>query len=265
MKKSYKDKVVWITGASEGIGRALAEAFARENSYLILSARNEVKLRETANSCISKGARDLKILAFDLADEAATNEACKIAEATFQGVDLLLLNAGISQRSFVAETKISTFDRLMKINYLSNVCITLNLLESLLKRKAHIVVISSLVGKFGSPYRSGYSASKHALHGFFDSLRAEHPNQLEVSIVCPGFIKTELSLHALKGDGQALNEMDEAQANGMPAELFANKTLSGLKRGKAEMYIGGQERFGVHLKRFFPALFRRIISRAKVR
>lgn len=265
MKKSFKGKVVWITGASEGIGLALAEAFAKEGAKLIVSARRKEKLEEVAKSCLAKGASEVKVLPFDLADETGTNEACKIAQSTFQGIDLLLLNAGISQRAFAAETSIDVFDRLMKINYLSNVRITLNTLDNLLKRKGQIAVISSLVGKFGSPYRSGYAASKHALHGFYDSLRAEHTGQLEVSIICPGFIKTQLSLHALKGDGQALNEMDAAQAQGMPADLFAAKALLGLKRGQAEMYIGGKERFGVYLKRYFPDLFRRVISRAKVR
>ena len=265
MKKSFKGKVVWITGASEGIGRALAEAFAKEGAQLILSARSKDKLEEVAKSCLAKGAIEVKVLPFDLADETGTSEACKIAVATFQGIDLLLLNAGISQRAFAAETSIDTFERLMKINYLSNVRITLSTLETLLKRKGQIAVVSSLVGKFGSPYRSGYAASKHALHGFYDSLRAEHPGQLKVSIICPGFIKTQLSLHALKGDGKALNEMDEAQANGMPTEIFAAKALAGLKRGQAEMYIGGKERFGVYLKRYLPAVFRRIISQAKVR
>ncbi len=265
MKKSFKGKVVWITGASEGIGLALAEAFAKEGAQLIVSARREDKLEEAAKSCLAKGASEVKVLPFDLADVTGIEEACKIAESTFQAIDLLLLNAGISQRAFAAETSIDTFNKLMKINYLSNVRITLNTLDTLLKHKGQIAVISSLVGKFGSPYRSGYAASKHALHGFYDSLRAEHAGQLEVSIICPGFIKTQLSLHALKGDGQALNEMDEAQAQGMPAEVFAAKALLGLKRGKAEMYIGGKERFGVYLKRYFPALFRRIISKAKVR
>lgn len=265
MKKSFKGKVVWITGASEGIGLALAEAFAKEGAKLIVSARRKEKLEEVAKSCLAKGASEVKVLPFDLADETSIDEACKIAELTFQGVDLLLLNAGISQRAFAAETSINVFDRLMKINYLSNVRITLNTLDNLLKRKGQIAVISSLVGKFGSPYRSGYAASKHALHGFYDSLRAEHTGQLEVSIICPGFIKTQLSLHALKGDGQALNEMDAAQAQGMPADLFAAKALLGLKRGRAEMYIGGKERFGVYVKRYFPDLFRRVISRAKVR
>jgi short-subunit dehydrogenase len=121
------------------------------------------------------------------------------------------------------------------------------------------------VGKFGSPYRSGYAASKHALHGFYDSLRAEHNGVLNICLICPGFIKTNLSLHALKGDGQALNKMDDAQVNGMPAQDFAKRAISGMQQGKAELYIGGTERFAVYLKRYFPGLFRKIISRANVR
>jgi len=262
---SYREKVVWITGASEGIGLALAEGFAEEGAKLILSARRAEILKDACDSCLAKGASAAKYIAFDLYDDEALDAACKEAVGVFKGIDVLILNAGISQRSFVAETTIDTFDKIMKINYLSNVRITTNLLENLLERRVQIAVVSSLVGKFGSPYRSGYAASKHALHGFYDSLRAEHTNALNICLICPGFIKTNLSLHALKGDGQALNEMDDAQAKGMLAEDFAKKAIKGIRQGKAELYIGGKERFAIYLRRFFPGLFRKIISKAKVR
>jgi dehydrogenase/reductase SDR family protein 7B len=265
MRKNYQDKVVWITGASEGIGRALAESLAKEKARLILSARSKDKLEEVAESCRQKGAATTAIISFDLANDDEVDEACKKALALYGAIDLLLLNAGVSQRAFVSETTIDTFDRIMKINYLSNVRITINVLKPLLKNKGQIAVVSSLVGKFGSPYRSGYSASKHALHGFYDSLRAEHNNTLPISLICPGFIKTQLSLHALKGDGKELNEMDNAQAQGMPAEVFAARAIAGIRKGKAEMNIGGKEQLAVYLKRFFPGLFRRLISRLKVR
>ncbi len=265
MKKSYQNKVVWLTGASEGIGLALAEVFAKEGARLILSARSVEKLKDACNLCLAWGANSADYLAFDLADNRAVDTACLQAMEMHNTIDVLVLNAGISQRSFVAETSMGTFEKLMKINYLSNVRITTNLLKPLLASGGQIAVVSSLVGKFGSPYRSGYAASKHALHGFYDSLRAEHQDKLRLSLICPGFIKTNLSLHALKGDGQALNEMDEAQAKGMPAEIFAKKAIRGIKEGRAELYIGGKERYAVYLKRFMPGLFRKIISRAKVR
>jgi len=265
MRRNYQQKVVWITGASEGIGRALAKVFAQEGARLILSSRREDKLKLVAESCLAQGAIAAHHIAFDLEDDLALDAACKKAQSLFGSIDVLVLNAGLSQRAFAAETTVNTFRRLMNVNYLANVRITLNLLKGLLKAKSQIVVISSLVGKFGSPYRSGYAASKHALHGFYDSLRAEHIDALAVSIICPGFIKTDLSLHALKGDGQALNIMDDAQASGMLAEVFVNRAIKGISLGKAEMYIGGKERMGVYLKRFFPGLFRKLISKAKVR
>jgi dehydrogenase/reductase SDR family protein 7B len=265
MRRNYQNKVVWITGASEGMGRALAKVFAGEKAKLVLSARSTASLERVAEACRGTGAASVAIVPFDLENDQSVDEACSNALALFGTIDLLLLNAGVSQRAFVRETAIGTFERLMKINYLSNVRITINVLELLVKNQGQIAVVSSLVGKFGSPYRSGYSASKHALHGFYDSLRAEHNENLAISIICPGFINTQLSLHALKGDGSALNEMDDAQAQGMPAEVFAKKALAAIRAGKAEINIGGKERWAVYLKRFFPGFFRILISRAKVR
>jgi dehydrogenase/reductase SDR family protein 7B len=265
MRRNYQNKVVWITGASEGTGRALAKVFAGEKAKLVLSARSTDSLERVAESCRKIGAASVTIVPFDLENDQAVDEACRNALALFGTIDLLLLNAGVSQRAFVRETAIGTFERLMKINYLSNVRITINVLELLVKNQGQIAVVSSLVGKFGSPYRSGYSASKHALHGFFDSLRAEHNENLAISIICPGFINTQLSMHALKGDGGALNVMDDAQARGMPAEVFDKKALAAIRAGKAEINIGGKERWAVYLKRFFPGFFRRLISKAKVR
>jgi short-subunit dehydrogenase len=129
-----------------------------------------------------------------------------------------------------------------------------------------IVLISSLVGKFGTPFRSAYSASKHALHGYYDSLRAELTNKnIQITIVCPGFIRTNVSINALVGDGSAQNSMDAAQANGMSPERCAQKIIQGITKKKEEMYVGGKEIYGVWLKRFFPKLFSRFVKTAKVR
>jgi dehydrogenase/reductase SDR family protein 7B len=125
-------------------------------------------------------------------------------------------------------------------------------------------VISSLVGKFSTPLRSGYAASKHSLHGFYDSLRAEVAGQgIEVTLVCPGFIQTNVSLNALKGDGTRHNKMDSGTAKGMTAEHCAEKILKGLARHKKEFYVGGWDTYSVYLKRFFPGLFARMIARVR--
>jgi short-subunit dehydrogenase len=130
----------------------------------------------------------------------------------------------------------------------------------------HIVTITSLTGKFGSPYRSSYAAAKHALHGFFDSLRAElAETAIKVTLICPGFIRTNVSRNALTGSGEKLGTLDEATDKGMAPERLARKILRTIETGKEEAYFGGKEVLGVYIKRFFPKYFSSIIKKAKVR
>ena len=131
-------------------------------------------------------------------------------------------------------------------------------------RSGHIVVISSLVGKFGTPLRSGYAASKHALHGFFESLRAEVSRYgILVTLVCPGYIRTDISLHALKGDGSLHSKMDPGQTRGMPADECAARILRAIISHKEEVYVGYKDKYIVYLKRFFPGLFSKMMARAR--
>lgn len=182
--KAISEKVVWITGASSGIGEALAYALYRLGCRLILSARNTGKLNEIKNSCSAPDR--VKILPLDLAEWNIIPRHAEKAVRLFGQVDILVNNAGISQRSLVVDTEINVFKQLMDINYLGTVALTNALLPYFLKRKqGHFVTITSLMGKFGSPYRSGYCAAKHALHGFFDVLRMEHAKDLSVTLVCP--------------------------------------------------------------------------------
>jgi dehydrogenase/reductase SDR family member 7B len=194
-------------------------------------------------------------------------EITQKAIASFGHIDIMLHNGGISQRSLVRETSIEVDRKLMEVNFFGTVALTKALLPHFLKRKSgHFAVISSLVGKFGSPYRSAYAASKHALHGFFDSLRAElFKENIAVTMICPGFIKTQVSVNALTADGSPLNFMDDAQANGMSAETCAHKIYNALHKQKEEVNIGGKEILAVYVKRLFPSLFSKIIRKAKVR
>ena len=181
-------------------------------------------------------------------------------------VDVLVHNGGVSQRSLARDTSPEVDRRLMETNFLGPVALTKALLPSMLARRSgHVVVVSSLVGKIGTPLRSGYSASKHALHGFFDSLRAEVWREgIRVTIACPGFIRTEVSVNALTGDGSPQGTMDEAQAHGMAPADCAEAIVRAVERGKDEMLIGEKERWAVHLARFLPGLFHRLIRTAKV-
>jgi short-subunit dehydrogenase len=261
---SWDGKVVWITGASSGIGEALAHAFARRGARLVLSARNEDRLREVQAAC-GHPERHI-VLPLDLADEATLAPAVSAALARCGQVDVLVHNGGVSQRSLAKDTGISVDRRIFETNFFGAVTLTKALLPAMLARKSgRFVVISSLVGKFGSPLRSGYSASKHALHGFFDSLRAETwRDGIRITLVCPGFIRTAVSVNALTGDGSAQGTMDRAQQRGTAPEVCAERIVRAVERGKEEVLVGGPECLAVYVKRFAPGLFRRLIRRARV-
>lgn len=262
---TLKNKVIWITGASSGIGEALALALSKEEAKLILSSRRKESLEAVKNKC--KHPEKVAVLPLDLAFTDTLKMSVESALLIYGHIDILINNGGISQRALAKDTDLSVDKKLMDVNYFGSIGLTKALLPHFLERKCgQFVVVASLVGKFGTPYRSGYSASKHALHGFFDSLRAElWKDQITVTVVCPGFIKTNVSVNALTEHGDKLNQMDDAQANGMPADKFARKMISAIKRNKREVYIGGKEVYGVYLKRFFPALFARIVRKARVR
>ncbi|KUG08028.1 SDR family oxidoreductase [Solirubrum puertoriconensis] len=261
---NFRNQVIWLTGASSGIGEALAKAFAHEGARLVLSARNEAELRRVQQICAPAEAL---VLPLDLGDAASLPGKVQQVLAHYGRLDVLVNNGGVSQRSLALETSLAVDRRLMEVNYFGTVALSKAALPHLLQQSAgRIVTISSLVGKFGTPYRSAYAASKHALHGFFDSLRAElHGSGVGITIICPGFIRTGVSINALTGDGRALGTMDEATEKGLSPEAFARRALPIIARGDNEAYIGGKETLGVYLKRFAPAIFAKLLTRTKVR
>ena len=179
----------------------------------------------------------------------------------------MLHNGGISQRSLIHETTLEVDRKLMEVNFFGTVGLTKELLPHFIQNKSgQFGVVTSLVGKFGTQFRSSYAASKHALHGFFESLRAElFQENISVTMICPGFIKTNVSINALTADGSALNEMDDARANGMSPEDCAKAIFKALNSKKEEVYIGGKETYVVYLKRFFPTIFSKILRKSNVR
>ncbi|RAK68164.1 SDR family oxidoreductase [Hymenobacter edaphi] len=261
---SFRNQVVWVTGASAGIGEALARAFAQAGARLVLSARNEAELQRVAAACAPA---ETLVVPLDLADAASLPAKVPLVLARYGRLDVLVNNGGVSQRSLALETALDVDRRLMEVNYFGTVALSKAVLPLLLRQgSGRIVTISSLVGRFGTPYRSAYAASKHALHGFFDSLRAElHGSGVGISLICPGFIRTAVSVNALTGDGRALGTMDEATANGLAPAEFARRALPLIARGENEAYIGGRETLGVYLKRFAPGLFAWLLTRARVR
>ena len=261
---SFRDRVIWVTGASSGIGEALARQLAARGATLILSSRREEALDAVRQSC--ERPDEHFVLPLDLADPSSLEYAAERVLDRFGHVDVMVHNGGVSQRALARDTKLSVDRRLMEVDYFGAVALTKALLPSMLERGAgRFVVVSSLVGKFGTPLRSGYSAAKHALHGFFEALAAEeHDSGVRVTMVCPGFIRTEVTLHALTADGSAQGTMDEAQDNGLSPEDCARQIVHAIETGKREVYVAGKERFAVYVKRWFPGLFARIIRKAKV-
>jgi short-subunit dehydrogenase len=258
-------EVIWITGATSGIGEALFHQYAKTDSKLIISSRNKDKLeslkKETSNP------DNVHVLPLDLTDTASFSQKVSKAINAFGKVDVLINNGGVSQRSLVIDTQLEVDRRIMEVNFFGTIGLSKALLPHFIgNKKGHFAVVSSLVGKFGSPYRSSYAASKHALHGFFDTLRAEHhKDNIAVTMVCPGFIRTNVSINALTGDGTPLQEMDDAQEKGMNPEVCARKIVVAISNKKEEINIGGKEIYGVSLKRFFPLIFSKFIKKAKVR
>jgi len=258
----FQGRRVWITGASSGIGEALALAFHGAGAKLILSARREDELKRVQTAC--GGEPGARVLPMDVTNAQELPEKMRQALDMFSGIDVLVLNAGITQRSRTRETDDSVYRRLMEVNFFGPEAMARAVLPSMLAQKnGHIVVISSVAGKFGVPMRSGYSATKFALHGFFEALRAEEErNGIHVTMVCPGYIRTGISLSALRGDGRKHAKMDSELAHGMPAVECARQILRGVARRKREIVVAApREKALVYIKRFFPDLLARMTGR----
>ena len=259
-----KDSVIWLTGASSGIGKALTFQLADQGAKLIISARRESELLKVKEKCNTD---QVKVLPLDLSELSALEEKAKTATSYFGDIDILINAGGISQRDLAINTSLEVDRKIMDVNYFGSITLSKALLKPMVDRKSgHHVIVSSAVGIISSPLRSGYAASKHALHGFYDALRAEHyKDNIQVSIVCPGYILTDISINALMGDGSAQNKMDDAQANGITAEDCAKRIIRAIEKNKEEVYIAkGKELAGIYIKRFIPSLFSRVIRKAKV-
>jgi short-subunit dehydrogenase len=251
----YANKVVWITGASSGIGEALAVSWSREGATVILSARSAEELERVRAACMNPERH--RVLPLDLTDMSAIAAAA----ATVPQVDVVVHSGGVSQRSLVADTDLATDRAIMEVNYFGTIALTKAVLPSMLARgSGHFVPISSVIGHVGIPTRSAYAASKHALHGFFDALRAEtEKDGIRVTIVCPGYIRTKVSENALRGDGSKYGQLDETHRNAMLPEDAAPRIIDGVAKNKLEVRVGGKEIYAIALKRFVPGLAARVI------
>lgn len=262
---NVKEKTIWITGASSGIGKAMAIEYAEQGARLILSSRNKDELKKVKQSCSHPDR--VKILEIDLERPKEFQAYVQKAVHFYDGIDILINNAGISQRSLAAQTDLEVDRKIFEINYFGTIGLTKALIPYFKEKgKGHFVVVTSVVGKIGTPLRSSYAASKHALHGFFDSLRAElFDDDIKVTLICPGFVNTNVSINALTAKGEKQGTKDRATAEGLNPGKFARKASKSISRERQEVVIGGfLEVLAVYVKRFFPLILSRMVRKVKV-
>ena len=256
---------VWITGASSGIGAACACKYAAEGARLVLTSSSAERLEPVAQKCRTLGATEVVVLPYELGNPEGIEELTTNAWSAVGGIDIVMLNAGISQRTNVEDTSMEMVRRIMEVNYFAPVAIAKAILPRMVERGGgKIAVTTSIAGRFGFPLRCGYSSSKFALYGFFETLQAEYYNAgIRVTIVCPGRVQTNISLYALDKGGKPHGVLDPGQKGGMSAERAAQIIVRAIAKGRREVLVGRKELLMVHIKRFFPGLCARMARKIK--
>jgi short-subunit dehydrogenase len=256
----FSGQVAWITGASSGIGAAFARALATDGAHLILSGRNAEALAAVAADCGQNGS-DALMLPFEVTDHtaalAAADQAWDWAAARSGGIDMLINNAGISQRSLAVNTSYPVYERIIAVDLLAPIALTQALLPRMVARgNGRIVMISSIAGKVGVPMRTAYSAAKFGLIGYADALRTEVSHLgLEVHVIAPGSIRTDVSRNALTADGAPRGVSDKAIENGIDPDAAVAAILAGISAGEREIIVAeGREREMGELRRTPGAL-----------
>lgn len=252
--------MVWLTGASSGIGESLAYELAKRGASVALTARRESELQRVRAACENSDKHF--VLPVDLLEPGTFETATKSVLDHYGHVDVLIHCAGISQRGPALSTDMGVFRKVFELNFFAPVALTKLVLPSMIERHSgQIVAISSVLGKFSTPQRSAYSASKHALNGFCDALRSEVYKQgVGVTVVCPGFVRTNVSFNALSPDGTPFGKMDKDISKGLDSDVCARRIADAIEARKREVYLGRQ-RFAVYLNRFLPGLFSVLVRR----
>lgn len=253
---NYKEKVVWITGASSGIGLETAYRFAEAGAKLILTALEADILETVREQCLKKGALDVILLPFDLSEIDNLDQLANDALSAFGVIDVLYNNAGISQRGTTVETDIKVIRKIMDVDYFAPVILTKAVLPSMIARGGgQLAVTTSIAGLFGFPLRCAYSSAKHALYGFFETVAAEnYCNNIHVTIITPGRVQTNISVNSLEKDGTKHGKMDAGQAGGITPEKASHKIFKAISKQKSEVLVGSSELIMAYIKRFFPRL-----------
>jgi len=255
------NKIVLITGASSGIGEALAYSFTECGCHTVLTSRHVNKLIDVANKCKTLG-KQPEVIECDMCDIHQLQGVIEKVLLKMGRIDILINNAGVSTRSSVMETTMELDQRVMSTNYFGPLQLTKSVLPSMINNKSgHIVSVSSVQGKIGLPHRSSYSSSKHALNGFFDSLRYElHYKNIKVSVICPGYVNTNLSVNALTGDGKQYGVTDKTTSNGMSPVTLSYSVVDAVVNYQHEVIIAdAKTKLGILLSAILPSLWYRII------
>ena len=252
----FSNQVVWLTGASSGIGEATAYRFAQEGARLIATALEADLLEQVVARCKSLGAPDAVALPFDLSQLDGLPALAEQAWQAFGRIDIFYNNAGISQRGTTVETDMKVIHKVMDIDFYAPVILTKAVLPRMIAQGGgQLAVTTSIAGCFGFPMRCAYSSAKHALYGFFETVQAEnYKDNIRVTIVCPGRVRTNISLHALEKDGRQHGKMDAGQAGGITPERAARKIVNAIYRRRREVLVGSKELVMAYIKRFFPGL-----------
>lgn len=263
-KNMFKGKVAWITGASSGIGESLVYEFIRRGARVIISSNDPEGLERVRKSCNSLS-DNVTCAPFDLSE---TSEITGLAEkyiTSAGGIDYLINLGGISQRATIDETPLWLDRKIFEINYFGTIALTKAVLPFMKKKKSgHILATSSITGRFGFPLRSAYSASKQALHGFFETLYLENKQyNIRSSVIIPGRVRTNISFHALDGKGKEHGKMDDGQSGGLTPSEAARIIIRGISRNKREILVGRKEMLLLYIRRWCPWLFFRIADKIK--
>jgi dehydrogenase/reductase SDR family member 7B len=262
--KKFIGKTAWITGASSGIGESLVYEFVNMGAAVIASSNDLPGLERVKAACDDKSGL-VHCVPFDLSDTSEINKLVEQIINEFRQIDFLINLGGISQRARIDETPLWLDRRIFEVNYFGTIALTKAVLPYMVRRQSgHILATSSISGRFGFPLRSAYSASKQALHGFFETLYLENKkNNIRSSVIIPGRVRTAISLHALNGEGEEHGKLDEGQAKGILPSQAAKIIINGILKNKREILVGRSELILLYIRRYWPWLFFRIADKIK--
>jgi dehydrogenase/reductase SDR family member 7B len=263
MKKIFEGKVAWITGASSGIGEALVHEFSLRGATVIASSNDAAGLEKVRTE--DSVPESIYCVPFDLSDITGVDKIVAEQINIHGKIDFLLNIGGVSQRARIDETPLWLDRKIFEINYFGTITLTKAVLPYMIKQQSgHVLATSSISGRFGFPLRSAYSASKQALHGFFETLYLENKiNNIRASVIIPGRVRTAISIHALDSGGKEHGKLDDGQAKGLLPQQAAEIIIKGIIRNKREILVGKSELMMLHIRRYFPWLFFRIADKIK--